>query len=245
MLALSLVPQHVASHPAGGGNCGASQLPPRQAGTGFRRHAPPAGTVPLDTSAAGARTSPPPPRRSVEAASAKGRWLAWKHSSVSGADAGQRRYAYPPPWLAAMPHPTSTTPPARQEAGAELASGGSSEPRAPHACPGGGWPPGAELSRGAPPATPQASRTGAAPGERHGCVLVQSVASPIPKVRKRSGRVGAVAVGQWSTFASPVQLAHPAAQPWLNHWHAHPRQPPVQYVSPVTGSCVQAPRRSL
>ena len=84
--------------------------------------------------------------------------------------------ASPPPWLAAMPHPTSTTPPARQEAGAELASGGSSEPRAPHACPGGGWPPGAELSRGAPPATPQASRTGAAPGERHGCVLVQSVA---------------------------------------------------------------------
>eukprot|EP01051_Picozoa_sp_SAG22_P009371 SAG22_NODE_777_length_7287_cov_3.210519_3_plen_70_part_00 len=43
-----------------------------------------------------------------------GRTLAWKQLSTSGFAAGQIRYWYPPPWLAAEVHATSTVSPARQ-----------------------------------------------------------------------------------------------------------------------------------
>lgn len=116
-------------------------------GIGFFFHCRPAGVVKLSD---GMDSLNPSVWCTVVVSSANCKWWAWKHSSVGAESTGQRRYAYPPPWLAVIACATSTMLPTCQT---ERSAGGNDSPVVP--------PP-------LPPETPQGEWMGAVPGERQG-----------------------------------------------------------------------------
>ena len=62
-------------------------------GTGFRAQTDDGGDVPVDVNTPGIGSVEPLAKSSACPLGTKLRWCDWKHDSVRGSDAGQRRYA--------------------------------------------------------------------------------------------------------------------------------------------------------
>mmetsp|Transcript_25234 Transcript_25234/g.85086 ORF Transcript_25234/g.85086 Transcript_25234/m.85086 type:complete len:272 (-) Transcript_25234:164-979(-) len=151
-------------------------------GTGLRAHVEPSGRTaePLTKLPRMGRRVPLFQRMAC-APLTKSSGVRWKHSSVSAASAGQRRYWYPPPWLNRIPHATAASEPADQRGSGPRVGGSTTEPRSPileKLVAKKTLSPPIGVCSYLPPACPHGSTTGAVPGARHGLKRYESLTAP-------------------------------------------------------------------